>query len=620
MAKRRSTTGKHPAVPQLEDGEDGASLDRVTPPVRFIGRGVSPGVAIGPAYVLARGALHVPQRHLEPGDVEPEVLRLNRAVETSVLQLQELESRVHAPGGPEQATILQAYVLMLRDPEMVGQSENLIRQDAINAEWALRRTANGLKQILESMSDAYFRERGHDVDFVAERVLRNLLGYETDVPETVPEGSVVMAHDLSPADMLALGKRSLAGFVTEVGGPTSHTAIVARALCIPAVVAVPNATSAVAEGETVVVDGTRGEVMPRPSRMLLARYRGIRRQHQLAREELATLKDSPAITLDGHTVMLTANIELDDEVDAALEAGANGVGLYRTEYLFLHHRRVPTVDEQFASYSAVARALGPRPAVIRTYDLGGDKILPGHEIVDGRNAMGLRAVRLAFKEPQLMYSQLEAILRASVHGNVAIMLPMVGSVEELRQARAMLMEVRERLDAQDVPYDHDVKLGLMMELPSAVWVADHLARECDFFSIGTNDLIQYTLAVDRQDSHVAHLYAPLHPAILRAIRHTTSAAHDAGIKVSMCGEMAAEPAYSGVLMGLGLDELSMPAMALPRVKHMIRHWHHTMAKELATQVLECATVADVEALVTENQPEVDMHPGALKPSPPGPMA
>lgn len=628
MAVRRTLSGKMPAA-NTADADAPATPDMPTREgptpagARLTGMGVSPGVSMGRAYILDRGALHVPQRHMDPSELPGEEARLHAAIAQSVTQLQELEGRVHAPDSAhEQNAILQAYVLMLRDPELLADTIRLIHAEKINAEWALRRAGSAVKQVMEGHADEYFRERGHDVDFVVERVLRNMLGCSPDLsPESIPEDAVVVAHDLSPADMMVLVRRRLQGIVTEVGGPTSHTAIVARAMCIPAVVAVPGVTELVGEAETLVVDGTRGEVLPNPSRMVLARYRGIRRQQEQAREELATLRESPAITLDGHTMRLSANIELDEEVPAALDAGAEGVGLYRTEYLFLHHRRVPTVEEQRVSYASVARALDGRRAVIRTYDLGGDKVLPGHDIVDGRNsALGLRAVRLAFKEPQLMFAQMEGILRASTEGALAIMLPMVGSVEELRQARAMLEETKTRLRKADVPFAPDIPLGLMIELPSAVWVADHLARECDFFSVGTNDLIQYTLAVDRQDSSVAHLYAPLHPAILRALHHAAGAAHKAGIPISMCGEMAAEPAYAGILLGLGLNELSMPAMAIPRVKHAIRHWRLKDAKALVADALNCATVADVQQLLVESQPEVDMHPGALRPTIAAPSA
>lgn len=641
MAVKRSTTGVQKAISRGEDRveeplaplpEPGPSLDQTDPPspspedalesqpplpARLGGMGVSPGVAIGTAYILDRGRLHIPRRHVSSGEIASEVERLHHARDQSVAQLLTMAETVRASLGEDHALILQAHVLMLKDPQLFDESERVIRDEKLNAEWAVRKTGQKLRAIFDGMDNEYIRERSNDVEVVVDRLSRNLMGRQTDVPESLPEEAIVIAHDLSPADMLTLARQRLRGFVTEVGGPTSHTAIVARALSIPAVVGVQNISELLGGGDTVVVDGTRGEVLPHPSRMVLAKYRGIRRQHELAREELQSLKDSPAVTLDGHRIRMSANIELDDEVEAALQAGAEGVGLYRTEYLFLHHRRVPSVEEQTNSYASVARNLKGQPAVVRTYDLGGDKILPGMAGEGPRGVMGLRAVRLAFKEPQLMLGQLEGILRASVQGTLRIMLPMVGSVEELRQARGMLEQVKTKLRAEGAPFDEKIQLGLMIELPSAVWVADHLAKECDFFSIGTNDLIQYTLAVDRQNGAVAHLYAPLHPAILRGIKHTVDCAHKAGIRVSMCGEMAAEPLYAGVLLGLGLDELSTPAMAIGRVKHTIRHWRHSDAVQLVEQALQCATVKDVEALVTAQQPEVDMHPLALKPRPEG---
>jgi phosphotransferase system enzyme I (PtsI) len=611
---RKPPPGGPPAPDGAEAEASTDALSKNLPGLRLVGMGVSPGVAIGNAYVLDRGKVHFPKRHVTAQEVDLELSRLERALTQSVTQLEELASSLDGPLADDNRLMLQAHVLMVRDPTLAESARKSVREEKLNAEWALRRAATQVKAVFDGMAHEYFRERQHDVDFVVERVLRNLMGHQTDVPDGIPEDAVVVAHDLSPADMMHLARQKLRGFVTEVGGPTSHTAIVARALSIPAVVAVPNVSELLGAGDLVIVDGSRGEILLQPSRMVLAKYRGIRRQHELAREELQVLRDAPAVTLDGHTVRLTANIELHDEVNHALDSGAQGVGLYRTEYLFLHHRRVPTVEEHTTSYTQVAAALAGRRAVVRTYDLGGDKILPGHIMEESRSPMGLRAVRLAFKEPEIMLGQLEGILRASVAGPLAIMLPMVGSVEELRQAKGMLDKVKEKLVREAVPFDADIPLGLMIELPSAVWVADHLARECDFFSIGTNDLIQYTLAVDRQNGQVAHLYAPLHPAILRAIRMTTDAAHGAGIKVSMCGEMAAEPTYAGILMGLGLDEFSSPATAIPRVKHTIRHWKHTDAVALAQECLTCATVADVQALVTTNQPEVDMHPLAPKPT------
>jgi len=622
MVKRTITGTRHLtrpaeplAAPSLAPTAEDDAEDQTSPPLpsRLPGMGVSPGVAIGTAFILDLGRLHIPRRHVLPGEIPSEIERLRQARDLSVQQLQTMAEQVRAALGEDHALILQAHVLMLKDPHLVEEAERVIREDRTNSEWAVRKTGQKLRAVFDGLEDEYIRERSNDIEVVVDRLTRNLMGRVTDVPEKLPEEAIVIAHDLSPADMLALARQKLRGFVTEVGGPTSHTAIVARALSIPAVVGVHNISELLGGGDTVIVDGTRGEVLPHPSRMVLAKYRGIRRQNELAREELQTLKDAPAVTLDGHRVNLTANIELDDEVEVALGAGAEGVGLYRTEYLFLHHRRVPSVEEQRVSYANLARQLNGLPAVVRTYDLGGDKILPGMVGEGPRGVMGLRAVRLAFKEPQLMLGQLEGILRASVHGILRIMLPMVGSVEELRQARGMLEQVKTKLRAEGVGFDEKIQLGLMIELPSAVWVADHLAKECDFFSIGTNDLIQYTLAVDRQNGAVAHLYAPLHPAILRAIKHTVTAAHHAGIRVSMCGEMAAEPLYSGVLLGMGLDELSTPAMAIGRVKHTIRHWRHADAVKLVEECLQCSTVKDVEALVTAQQPEVDMHPLGHKP-------
>ncbi|MEW5848530.1 MAG: phosphoenolpyruvate--protein phosphotransferase [Myxococcota bacterium] len=606
---------KKPPAGSARGPEDTASEGEGLVRRKLTGIGVSPGVAIGNAYLLDRAHLHFPKRHVTAQEVDAELAKLDQALAKSVNQLQEMADRVKGPLGEDHSLILQAHILMLKDPHLVDVARDAIRKDHQNAEWALRRAVATVKQTFDSLSDEYFRERRSDVDFVGDRVLRNLMGQQADVPESLPKDAIVVARDLSPADTLSLARQQLRGFVTEVGGPTSHTAILARALSIPAVVGVEGVSELLGSGDALIVDGSRGEVLIAPSRMVVAKYRGIRRQHELANEELSALRDAPAVTLDGRLIRMTANIELDEEIPHAMAAGAEGVGLYRTEYLFLHHRRVPTVEEHTESYTAVAQGMGGKPAVVRTFDLGGDKLLPGGQLLaEHSNALGLRAIRLAVKEPLVMLTQLEGILRASAHGPLRIMLPMVGSVEELRQAKLMIDECKEKLRVAGVPFDERIPVGMMIELPSAVWVAEHLAKECDFFSIGTNDLIQYSLAVDRHNEHVAHLYQPLHPGILRALHHTVTAAHAAGIRVSMCGEMAAEAAYAGVLLGLGLDELSMPAMAIPRVKHTIRHWKQTDAVRLVKELLECATAKDVEVLLVSNQPEVELHPMALKPS------
>jgi phosphotransferase system enzyme I (PtsI) len=578
---------------------------------------VSPGVALGHVYLLDRAQVPFPKRHVSASEVDAEVARLDQALGRSASQLLSIQEMVAGPLGEDHGLILQAHVLMLRDPVLVEGARVAIRRGLQNAEWALMTAVAGVRNTLLALGDDYFRERASDIQFVCERVLRNLVGQQADVPDFLPADAIVVAHDLSPADTLALARQRLHGFVTEAGGKTSHTAILARALSIPAVVAVDRVTQFVASGDRVILDGTHGEVLVNPSKVVQAKYRGIRRQHALATEELSVLRDAPAVTLDGRVVRLTANIELDEEVVAAVQCGAEGVGLYRTEYLFMHHRRVPTVEEHAESYGSVALGLGGRAAVVRTFDLGGDKILPGGAMVPAEQSgpLGLRAIRLSAKAPGVMKAQLEGILRASVHGPLRIMFPMVGSVEELRDARATLDEVKQALRQAGVAFDDKIPVGIMVELPSAVTMADHLARGCDFFSIGTNDLIQYSLAVDRHNEQVAHLYEPLHPAILRAIHHVVRCGHAAGIRVGMCGEMAAEPRYAGVLLGLELDELSMPSMAIPRVKHVVRHWKQGDAARLVLQCLDCATSADVRELVNAAQPEVEPHPGALKPTP-----
>jgi phosphotransferase system enzyme I (PtsI) len=561
--------------------------------ITLMGLPASPGIAVGRAWTVDRRKVRTPRRTLAPDDVEPELARLEAAVALAVQQLEDVRTKVAAAEGAEHVAIIDVHRAMLRDPTFVDEVRRLVREERVNVEWAVKRAVRRIKASFSS-DDEFFRERRADIDYVGERIIKNLLGQGVDVDERPPEGAVILARDLSPADTaLLLHDRRVAGLVTDVGGTTSHTAIVARALEIPAVVGAARASSVAQRGDWVVVDGGRGVVIVNPSVGERADYE-VARSRQLEREtELARLRDLPAQTQDGFSVRMLGNIEFAEEVPGLLSHGGEGVGLYRTEFLYLGHSELPTEEEHFRDYRRILQAMGNRPVTVRTFDLGGDKLPAGQKNHAENPALGLRAIRYCLRHPDLFRAQLRALLRAGVHGNLRIMFPMVSGVAEVRAGKRMLAEVREELAGEGL----SVKLppvGVMVELPSAAMVADRLAAEVDFFSIGTNDLIQYTIGVDRQNKDVAYLYRPLHLAVLRILKLVCDAGREAGIPVSMCGEMAGEPLYTLVLLGLGFSELSMNGPSIPLVKRVIRSVSAEEGRELAARLMQLTAAADIE--------------------------
>ncbi|RMG12208.1 MAG: phosphoenolpyruvate--protein phosphotransferase [Deltaproteobacteria bacterium] len=571
--------------------------DRGSSSRRFEGIPASPGIALGRAFPVDRRRIRTPKYHIDPSEVEAELARLDAAIALSEKQLEEIRNRLEQEeGGQEHMLIIEAHRLMLRDDMLLKHARELIEREHINAEWAIRRTVKRIKKVFDSIDHEYFRERRGDVDFVGDRIVRNLMGQNVDVSETPPDDAIVVAHDLSPADTVLFARQSILGIVTDVGSKTSHSAIVARALEIPAVVGAGRVSEAVGRGDTIVVDGTHGIVILSPSSEEIDAYRAARRAYLAHEEELLATRDLPAETPDGHRVSLVGNIEFPREIPSVLEHGGEGIGLYRTEFLYLGRKAIPTEREHFEVYREIVGHVAPRPVTIRTYDLGGDKVPLGGRAREPNPAMGLRALRLCFKEPAIFEPQLRALLRAARFGQLRIMFPMVSGVGELRRARDLLDSVRETLrsEGETVP---EVPVGIMVELPSAVAIADRLADEVDFFSIGTNDLIQYALGIDRQNREVAYLYRPLHLAILRMIRQTVEAGHAAGISVSVCGEMAGDPLYTPVLLGLGVDTLSMNALSIPVVKEVIRGCPRSEADALVEEVMGMEVVDDIEKRV-----------------------
>jgi len=569
------------------------------PTLTFKGIGASPGVAVGHAFVIDRKRIRTPKARLGEEEVEQELMRIKTAVELSDHQLQELKDRLGHGEGQEHALILEAHRLMLHDPMFVDEVKRLIATDRINAEWAVRRVSRKIKHMFDNIPDEYFRERRADLDFVADRIVRNLMGQVVDVEVEIPADAVVVAHDLSPADAAVMIKDArVSGFVTDLGGHTSHTAIVARAREVPAVVGAGRASEQISPGDLIALDGGRGLVLVNPSQDQLSLFaETLRHQKEIEVEALQT-RDLPAVSTDGYRIKLNGNMEFAEEIPSLLEHGAEGIGLYRTEFLFLDRQTPPSEEEQYRCYRSVLEAMKGRPVTIRTLDLGGDKV-PGskkHER-EPNPALGLRAIRYCLHNRELFRVQLRALLRASAHGNLKTMFPLICGMSELREARSELEACRSELGRAGVPIGPRFPVGIMVETPSAVQIADRLAQEADFFSIGTNDLIQYTLAIDRQNREVAYLYKPLHLSVLRMIQYVVAAAKGANIPVAICGEMGGDPVYALMMMALGFDELSMTAGQIPAVKQIIRRSSRTEAAALLEQAMSLTTAEEIERYI-----------------------
>jgi phosphotransferase system enzyme I (PtsI) len=580
----------------------------------LVGLAASPGIAIGRCWPVDRRRVRTPKRRLSSEEAEAEVQRFRAAIELSDVQLAEVRAKVgqgdSGPGAAEHTAIIDMHRMMLKDELLVLESQRFIREDRINAEWAVKRAIRKIKGAFHEQADEYFKQRRADLDFVGERVIKNLLGQATGPEESAPEGAIIIAHDLSPADTaLLLHERKVGAFVTDAGAKTSHTAIVARALEVPAVVGVGRITTLASRGDWIVVDGGRGVVVINPSPGERADYEAAREKYLEHERELLRTRDLPARTQDDVTVRLAGNIEFVEEVPSLLSHGGEAVGLYRTEFLYLGRNELPPEEEQYQNYRRILEALAPRPVTIRTFDLGGDKLPVGMRSHAENPALGLRAIRYCLRQPDMFRAQLRALLRASVHGNLRIMFPMISGVAELRAARRLLADARDELRREGVE-TREVPVGIMIELPSAALIADRLASECDFFSVGTNDLIQYTIGIDRQNKDVAYLYTPLHLAVLRMLRTICDAANAARIPVSMCGEMAGEPVNALVLLGLGVSELSMNGTSVPLVKRIIRAARASDGRLLVERLLSLTIADDIEREVRTEM--VRRFPGMLE--------
>ena len=559
------------------------------------GIAASPGIAIGRVKLTDRRRVAVVEEAIEPESIPIELERFTRGLQEAKEELKALKEQIAQQRGPEHLYVIDTHLLIMEDSMLTTETVNGIANERLTAESALKRTLLKFKDFFAGIEDEYFRERSSDVETVVERVLRKLVGHQLEPICGEGGKNLVVAHDLSPSDILQINKESVIGFVTDLGGKTSHSAILARALEIPAVIGLETITAEVSSGDSLIIDGAAGLVVINPNQETFRDYLKRKQHYDYISRELLKLKDLPAVTLDGHRITLKGNIEFLEEIPSVNGHGGEGVGLYRTEMLFFNRTSLPGEEEQYAAYAALVSGVAPHPVTIRTLDVGGDKLVTNLNLSDEANpALGVRAVRLSLREPEIFKEQLRAILRASAIGKVRMFFPMISGVAEIRAVKAILEEAKAELRKSGIPFDDKIEIGIMIEIPSAVITADLLAREVDFFSVGTNDLIQYSLAIDRTNEHLSYLYEPLHPAVLRSLKMVVDAAHAAGIDACMCGEMAGEPEYLPILLGLGFDELSMAAVSIPKVKKILRRCTKRQAEKLADQALTYATAEEVE--------------------------
>ncbi len=575
------------------------------PALELRGIAASPGITSGKAFLVDRARLEGRQFVLEPGEVGGEIRRLERALDRSRNQVQALLRRIEAlGGGAEHTGILEVHLMMIEDPELVEGVSRRIRDRLINVEWALKVFLGELKESFSRIDDEYLKERGNDVDQVGQRILQNLLGHRESTIAHVPHRSIVVARELLPSDTIHLLKGNIGGFATELGTRTSHVAIIARSMQVPAVVGVDGLTRAVSTGDTLILDGETGRVVLRPSDVQLKEHRNRRRRLRRKQKVLEEDRHLPAITRDGTRVSLLANVDRLDDLDALEASGAEGIGLYRSEYLFLDGKRIPGEDEQLDTYCELLRRMAPHPVIIRTLDIGADKALleegAGRHSRPNNPALGLRGIRYTLRHPRLFEPQLRAVLRAAACGPVELLIPMVSCIEEIRSVKETLNRCRIELEADEFPVVSRIPLGIMIETPAAALIGPTLAREVDFFSIGTNDLIHYTMAADRTDDRLAYLYQPVHPAIVRLFAEVIQAARQAGIDVNMCGEIAGEPLYTPLLLGLGLRSFSMSPMAIPRIKYVVRRINVADAEAVAKVALAGTSGPEVHEWLLEH--------------------
>jgi phosphoenolpyruvate-protein phosphotransferase (PTS system enzyme I) len=569
--------------------------------IRFEGAGVSPGMACGKIHVVRDDLDDVPRYRIAPSQVPDEIGRFETALIQTRMQILEMQQRIAESIGAKDAAIFDAHLLVVEDRTLIDEVLRKLETDLCNVEWVFQEVAMRYAETLNKIDDPYLRERALDIQDVTKRVIRNLQGKAPKTFLALSESHILVAHNLTPSDTASINRANVLAIATDLGSRTSHAAILARSLNIPAVVGLHDITAKLETGQHVLVDGSDGLLIVNPAPGTIAHYAELESRRAKVVAQLKELRTTRSTTRDGRHIVLSANIELPEDVEAVAANGAEGIGLYRTEFLYLNRTTLPTEDEQFETYRKVAERVRPDPLIIRTFDLGGDKLAPGTvDITDELNPfLGWRAIRLCLEHIEIFKTQLRAILRASAVGNIKIMFPMISGLEELRRAKAVLAECNEELRRSGIPFAEEIEVGAMIEIPSAAICANALAREVDFFSIGTNDLIQYALAVDRVNEKIAYLYEPTHPAILRLLRMITEAAHAHHIWVGVCGEMAGDVALVPLLLGLGMDELSAGATVVPRVKRAVQSLAIPECRELVEETLKLNTSSEILARCLE---------------------
>jgi len=552
-------------------------------------------VSIGRAFLLDSEEVAVPRQPIPPSSVPQEIARFEEALTQTRKEIEAIQAKISKELGMEHAEIFNAHLMFLEDRALIDEVITRLKNESLCVEYVFSEVLSKYIQAFSRVEDEYMRERASDVEDIGRRILRHLTGLKRRSLAELTQPVILVAYDLSPSDTATMHRQHVIGFVTDIGGRTSHTAIMAKSLEIPAVVGLQSATERIRPDDWVIVDGTNGAVIVNPDPVMLKHYEELKQKLETLDQALLKVKDLPAETPDGHRVRLSANIELPEEIPSVIAHGAEGIGLYRTEFFYLNRSDLPGEEEQFEAYKHVARAIAPHSVIIRTIDLGGDKFMSELRVPREMNPfLGWRAIRFCLARPDIFKVQLRAILRASVFGKIKLMYPMISGLEELRAANQILEEMKQELDAEGKPFDHELEVGAMIEVPSAALIIDLLAKEVAFFSIGTNDLIQYALAVDRVNEKIAYLYEPAHPAVLRLIRQVIQVAHENGLWVSMCGEMAGEPALALILLGLGLDSFSTSSVNLPRIKQVIRSVPTFRAKEVAKEAFRLTTGKEVE--------------------------
>jgi phosphoenolpyruvate-protein phosphotransferase (PTS system enzyme I) len=573
-------------------------VDENVSEIRLYGIGGSPGLCIGKAYLVDNGGVDVvPTYAIAQENLADEKKRFKIAVQKATEELRKIIKKTPEEFR-EHAQILETHSVLLKDKMLYGRTIETIEHDRINAEWALKKVVSTIRHMFDSMTDTYLRDRGEDILHVSDRIMKNLMGTQGVSIGAIDKRVILVAHDLSPAETSQIQLERVMGFVTDSGGRASHTSIIARALEIPAVMGIEKATRTINNDDIIIVDGTAGVVVINPRDNTLIEAESRRAEYEARRATYARSSHLPAKTVDGLKLSVMANIESPEEVVAVLDKGGDGIGLYRTEFQYMARASFPTEDELYENYKDVVDVMPNMPVTIRTLDINGDKAVAYMgEDAEVNPVLGLRAIRYCLQKPDVFKIQLRAILRAAHHGQVRILLPMISSLDEIFATKRLMEQVADSLEKDGIPYKKDVQIGVMIEVPSAVIMADVLAKEVDFFSIGTNDLIQYTMAMDRTNRHVAYLYNPMHPAVIRLLKLTVDAAGKNNIPVAICGEMASEPINLPILIGLGLTELSTNPQAVPMIKNAIRHLNATDARAFIDQVLAQTTTEQVERLV-----------------------